>query len=215
MARRARRPRPSHERPILIRVPHKPDLPAGITRRPSGRYQAQVYFAAENRRASKSFDRLADARAWKRDTEAALARGTVAERSSPTLRQAGAEWVAAAHDGVRAQPQRAALPTLNATRLRARLEARLYPALGSTRLSEIRRGTLNRLLGKLQAQGLSASSTRNIIMPLRAIFRWALDLELIAVNPTSGLALPQDSGRRERFATATELGRAASSASRA
>ena len=44
-------------------------------------------------------------------------------------------------------------------------------------------------------------------MPLRAIFRWALDLELITVNPTSGLAFPQDGGRRERFATATELAR--------
>ena len=43
-------------------------------------------------------------------------------------------------------------------------------------------------------------------MPLRAIFRRAIDLELVTVNPTAGLALPQDGGRRERFATAAELG---------
>jgi integrase len=196
---------PSHERPILIRVSHKPNLPPGITRRPSGRYQAQVFVGAERRRKSKTFDLLSEARAWKRDTEAGLARGTVAERSSPTLSKAGAEWLAAAHDGaVRNRSGQRYRPSTLRGYAHA-LETRLYPALGSTRLSEIRRGTLNRLLGKLQAQGLSASTTRNILMPLRAIFRWALDLELIAVNPTSGLALPQDSGRRERFATATEL----------
>jgi integrase len=196
---------PSHERPILIRVPRKPDLPPGITRRPSGRYPATVFIGPDRPRTSKTFNLASEARAWKRDTEAGLAHGTVAEHASPTLRKAGAEWLAAAHDGaVRSRSgQRYRPSTLRG--YEHALETRLYPALGSTRLSEIRRGTLNRLLGELQAQGLSASTTRNILMPLRAIFRWALDLELITVNPTSGLALPQDSGRRERFATATEL----------
>ena len=184
----------------------KSDLPPGITRRPSGRYQAQVYFAAENRRASKSFERLADARAWKRDTEAALARGVLGVRDGPTLRQAGAEWLAAAREGAvrNRSGQRYRPSTLRG--YEHALTERLYPAVGATRLREIRRGTLNQLVGKLQAQGLSASTVRNILMPLRAIFRRAIDLELVAVNPTAGLALPQDGGRRERFATAAELG---------
>ncbi len=186
-------------------MPRKPDLPPGITRRPSGRYQAQVS-VGQRRRKSKTFDLLAEAQAWKRDTEAGIASGTVAERTSPTLRQAGAEWLAGAHDGAvrNRSGQRYRPSTLRG--YEHALETRLYPALGGTRLSDIRRGTLNRLLGKLQAQGLSASTTRNILMPLRAIFRWGLDLELINLNPTSGLALPHDGGRRERFATAAELG---------
>jgi integrase len=184
----------------------KSELPPGITRRPSGRYQAQVFFAGENRRASKSFDRLADARAWKRDTEVALARGVLGARNGPTLRQAGAEWLAAAHDGaVRNRSGQHYRPSTLRGYEHA-LEDRLYPALGATRLREIRRGALNKLVGKLQAEGLSASTVRNILMPLRAIFRHAIDLELVTVNPTAGLALPQDRGRRERFATAAELG---------
>lgn len=184
----------------------KSDLPPGITRRPSGRYQAQVYFAAEKRRASKSFARLADARAWKRDTEAAVARGVLGARDGPTLRQAANEWLAAAHEGSlrNRSGQRYRPSTLRG--YQQALEDRLYPALGATRLREIRRGTLNQLIGKLQAEGLSASTVRNILMPLRAIFRHAIDLELVAVNPTAGLVMPHDRGRRERFATAAELG---------
>ena len=196
----------SHESPILIRVAAVSELPPGITRRPSGRYQAQVFFAGENRRASKTFDRLADARAWKRDTESALARGALGIRDSPTLRQAGAKWFAAAQDGAaRNRSGQRYRPSTLRGYSRA-LEDRLYPPLGATRLSDIRRGALNQLVGKLQAEGLSASSIRNVVMPLRAIFRWAIDLELITVNPTIGLPLPTDGGRRERFATAAELG---------
>ena len=138
----------------------KSELPPGITRRPSGHYQAQVYFAAENRRASKSFERLADARAWKRDTEAALARGVLGVRATPTLREAGAEWLAAARDGgVRNRSgQRYRPSTLRG--YEAALADRLYPALGATKLGEIRSGTLNHLVGKLQAEGLSASTVR-------------------------------------------------------
>ena len=88
----------SHESPILIGVAAVSEFPPGITRRPSGRYQAQAFFAGENRRASITFDRLADARAWKRDTESALARGVLGMRDSPTLRQA-ADAIAAHNRG--------------------------------------------------------------------------------------------------------------------
>src|ERR1019366_4156882 len=87
------------------------------------------------------------------------------------------------------------------------LEDRLYPALGATRLSDIRRGAVKQLVGKLQAEGLSASTIRNIVMPLRAIFRWAIDLELITVNPTIGLPLPTDGGGRQGLPAAAGRGR--------
>jgi integrase len=56
----------------------------------------------------------------------------------------------------------------------------------------------------LMADGLSASSICNALMPLRAIYRHALDLDEVAVNPTTGVQLPAVRGRRERIVSPAE-----------
>jgi integrase len=57
------------------------------------------------------------------------------------------------------------------------------------------------------AEGLSASTIRNALMPLRAIYRHALALDEVAVNPTTGVQLPAVRCRRERIASPTEAAR--------
>ena len=59
---------------------------------------------------------------------------------------------------------------------------------------------------QLSAQGLSASSVRNTILPLRAIFRRAHRRGDVAINPTLKLTLPVVRGQRERVAGPTEVG---------
>ena len=54
------------------------------------------------------------------------------------------------------------------------------------------------------SDGLGASTVRNSLMPLRAIYRQALALDEVAVNPTSGVQLPAVRGKRERIASPTE-----------
>jgi integrase len=76
--------------------------------------------------------------------------------------------------------------------------------LGGTRLADIRRGDLQALVDRLLGRGLSPSKVRNVVMPLRAIYRHALERDEIMVNPTSNLRLPADTGRRSRVATAEE-----------
>ena len=49
---------------------------------------------------------------------------------------------------------------------------------------------LQDLADRLAAQGLSASSVRNTILPLRAIYRRALNRGDVALNPTLKLTLP-------------------------
>ena len=154
---------------------------------------------------SKTFDTLTAAKAWKRDTETALAQGMLRANRSPTLREAATEWLAAAEVGTIQNRSRQAYRPSTLRGYKRALNDRLYPRMGATRLAEMRRGQLNQLVGELQAAGLSASTIRNVVMPLRAIYRWAMDLEQVAVNPTVGLSLPADRGRRDRFATATEL----------
>src|SRR5207244_3843030 len=60
------------------------------------------------------------------------------------------------------------------------------------------------LADELAATGLSASSIRNTILPLRAIYRRALDRGQVALNPTLELALPAVRGTRERIAVPSE-----------
>ena len=60
------------------------------------------------------------------------------------------------------------------------------------------------LADRLLAQGLDASTIRNALMPLRAIYRRAVARGEVAVNPTSGLELPAVRGRRDRIASPEE-----------
>ena len=57
------------------------------------------------------------------------------------------------------------------------------------------------------AEGLQPSTIRNALMPLRAIYRYALALDEVAVNPTTGIQLPAVRGRRERIAPPDEAAR--------
>jgi integrase len=68
----------------------------------------------------------------------------------------------------------------------------------------VRRADLQALADRLLGAGASASKVRNVIMPLRAIYRHAIERDEIVTNPTSNLRLPTGLGRRERVATADE-----------
>ncbi|HEX3735753.1 MAG TPA: site-specific integrase [Solirubrobacterales bacterium] len=57
------------------------------------------------------------------------------------------------------------------------------------------------------AGDLAASTIRNTVNPLQAIYRHAARRELVAVNPTRELELPIARGRRDRIATPVEAKR--------
>jgi site-specific recombinase XerD len=56
----------------------------------------------------------------------------------------------------------------------------------------------------LSTEGLSPSSVRNTILPLRAIYRRAHSRGEVALNPTLKLSLPAVRGRRDRIAAPAE-----------
>jgi integrase len=80
----------------------------------------------------------------------------------------------------------------------------VLPDLGSARLTDIRHSDLVKLIERLQGDGISASTIRNAIIPVRVIFRRAITLGEVSANPTSGLELPNGIGRRERAASPEE-----------
>src|SRR6266542_1647867 len=189
-----------------IRVRHGKLCPA----RSGGRctckptYQANVWSAREGTRIFKTFPTLAAAKAWRADTQVALRRGTARAGSSPTFRAAAEAWLEGVHSGaIRNRSGHRYKPS--AIRgYEAALVSRVLPELGGARLSEIRRIDVQDFADRLCADGLDASTVRNTLMPLRAIFRRALARGEIAVNPTTGLELPAVEGSRDRIASPTE-----------
>ena len=102
-------------------------------------YQAQVYSPRDRRTIRKTFPTLADARAWRAESQAALRRGTLRAPTRTTLAEAATEWLAAAEAGV---VRTRSGETYKPSALRAyeqALRTRLVPELGHLPLSAITR----------------------------------------------------------------------------
>jgi integrase len=167
-------------------------------------YEANVWSAADGRRAYKAFSTLAEAKAWRAEAQVDLRRGTVRVGPSMTLREAAEAWLEGVRSGaIRNRSGHAYKPS--AVRgYETSLVARVLPELGGARLSELRRVDLQDFADRLAAEGLDASTVRNTLMPLRVIFRRAVARGDLPVNATTGLELPAVDGRRERIASPSE-----------
>jgi integrase len=125
--------------------------------------------------------------------------------SNTLVKDAAAEWLAAARAGVvrtrSGEPYKpSAIRGYEAT-----LRRTILPELGHLRLSVLTRTQIQGLIDRLVARHLAPSTVANAILPLRAIYRRAVDRETIAVNPTERLALPKDRASRDRVAGPREV----------
>ncbi|MGZ4380862.1 MAG: tyrosine-type recombinase/integrase [Gaiellaceae bacterium] len=162
-------------------------------------YQASVWSKRDQRRIKKSFATLAEAKAWRAETQTAVRRGTMRAPSQLTLREASTSWL----EGVRAGTIR----NRSGDRYKpsvirgyeTSLRKRLLPELGGKRISDIHRADVQGLVDRMLGKQIDPSTIRNSLMPLRAIFRRAVARGEVAVNPTSGLELPAIRGRRDRI----------------
>ena len=172
-------------------------------------YEASVFDSRTGRKFRKTFSgkgALSAAKAWRADATSLSNRGELRAPTRLTLSLAAAEWVA----GATAEPPtiltRSGHPYKPSVLRGYRADLRLHvlPALGHRRLSEVRRGDLQALIDRMLGAGASASKVRNVVMPCRAIFRHALERDLVTVNPTQHLRLPSGLGRRDRAASPGE-----------
>jgi integrase len=165
-----------------------------------------VWSARERKTIRRTFRTLGEARAWRHESQVALRKGQLRSPARITLLEAGEAWLEAAEAGlVRTRTGEAYKPSA-VRAYRQTLNQRAFPAVGSKRLTAISHTMLQDFADRLSAEGLSPSSVRNTILPLRAIFRRAYQRGEVAVNPTLKLTLPAVRGRRERIAAPTEVG---------
>jgi integrase len=160
----------------------------------------------EEKTIRKTFRELSEAKAWRQQSQIAIRDGLLRSPSQTTLKQASEQWLETAEAGlVRTRSGEAYKPSA-VRAYRQALNHRALPHLGNKRLTSITQLMLQDFADQLSTQGLSPSSVRNTLLPLRAIFRRAHQRGEVAINPTLKLVLPAVRGCRDRIAAPAELG---------
>jgi integrase len=167
-------------------------------------YQASVWSARESKRIRKTFATLAEARAWRSSTQTGVRRGTLRAPANTSVAEAADELVAGMKSGrVRTRSGDPYKPSAIRS-YEAALRDHIIPHLGRTRLADVQHRDVQRIADDLLAEGRDPSTIRNALMPLRVIFRRAIEDGDLAVNPCTRLRLPAVRGRRERIASPEE-----------
>lgn len=168
-------------------------------------YEASVYLAREDRKVRKTFERESEAKAWRAEALTAAGAGKLRGPSSLTVEQAAWLFIEAAWSGAARDRSGNSYKPGTLRDYERSLRLRVLPEFGAHRLTDIRRSDIQAFVDRtLASGGLSASTIRNALNPLQAIYRHAVRRELVAVNPTRDLDLPAANGRRERIASANE-----------
>jgi integrase len=161
-------------------------------------YEASVFSARDDKKIRRTFPTLAAAKAWRVDTLAGVRRGSVRAPQPITVREAAEQLLGGMRSGsVRTRSGDVYKPSAVRS-YEAALRLHVLPEFGSRKLGEIQRRDVQRLADDLLAGGREPSTIRNALMPLRVIYRRALEDAAVAINPCAGLRLPADRARRDR-----------------
>lgn len=171
-------------------------------------WEASVYVAREKKRITKSFRREAEAKRWRIDARRAVERGELgrAPRDARTLAGALREFVAGMESGI-VRPKGRKRYKPNTIRSYERV-SRAYiegSTVGGMKVAEIRRRDLQDFADDLLGSGLAAGTVSNVLNPIQALYRRALDRDELTYNPAERIDLPSWGTKRpKRIASAAE-----------
>lgn len=171
-------------------------------------YEARVWNPRTKGWVRKSFPTKAAAKAWQVDQLSAKQRGKLVTTTRKTLEEAWEEWY---HGATAERPtvlRRGGGGPYKPSVIRQyrwAMNTYVLPDLGGYRLSELRKTHLLDLRDRLTGEGLSASTIRNAVMPIRAVYRRERERNESLVNPTHELELSNDLGSRDRVAGIDEV----------
>jgi integrase len=192
-----------------IEVRHKKACPSRDGRRCNCEpaYQASVWSARERKRIRKTFLTLAEARAWRSETQTGVRRGTMRAPANTSVEESAEALVAGMKSGrVRNRSGDCYKPSAIRS-YEAALRDHIVPQIGRTRLADVQHRDVQRIVDDLLSAGRDPSTIRNALMPLRVIFRRAVEDGDLVVNPCAHVRLPAVRGRRERIASPEEAQR--------
>lgn len=176
----------------VIKKRHSEKCPAHRDKRCacSGGYRAEVYSPKDGKKLRKTFPLKSEAESWAADVKRGVDLGTLRAPTKRTLAEAAAAWLSGVEAGT--VRNRSGNPYKPATLrgYRQALRDHVLPVLGAHKLNGVTTSELQALVDRWQAEGRSASTIRNSIKPLQAIYRRARSREGLAINPTRDLELP-------------------------
>jgi integrase len=178
-------------------------------------YRAWVWDRHTKKILRKNFKEHAEAKAWRAGMAKAAHDGTLPTPTKRTIRQAADELIKGLEGGSILTRGGVAYKPSVIHGYRAALNSHIVPTLGPVKLSDLKRGDVQRFVdrfvaerkaaaveaGKTEDEALSAigSTIRNLLMPLRVLYR-----EAGLLSPVSGVKLPAANGRRERVVSVEE-----------
>lgn len=167
-------------------------------------WEASVFSKRDGRKIRKTFEREAEAKTWRTDALAALARGGLRAPKPVALAEAWASWYQGAKAG--AITNRSGDPYKpSALRSYERaMRLRVLSRFGRVKLADLHRSDLQDLADDLLAEGKSPSAVKVTFLPLRAVLGRAVSRGELVVNTCDGLKLAAVRGGRERVATPGE-----------
>lgn len=169
-------------------------------------YQAEAWSAGAQRKVRRSFSRKADAKAWRARMMSGHADKVAGSTRSPVLDVLAEQVFDQADDGVLLNRSGDPYKPSVVRSYRSSYEQNVKPLIGTRRISSITRRDVQVVVDEAKARGLSPSTVRNALMPLRLIFRVAIRDELgVSDSPIKGVELPAVRGRRDRYAAPKEI----------
>jgi integrase len=189
-----------------IRKLHSKGCPArdGGRCRCGAGYEAAVFSKRDGKKIRKTFASRAEAKTWRDDASAQLARGGLRAPKPTTIRQAWEAWHEAARAGTVRNRSGDRYKPSAIRGYDQGMRLRVLPVFGPVRLADLDRVELQRFVHRLLEDGLAPSTIEVTLLPVRAIYRQALERGQIAVNPCDKLRLPRSDRRRDRIADPSE-----------
>jgi integrase len=170
-------------------------------KRPS--FRGVVWSKAEGKNLYGHWGPRSEAIAWRAQAQRELSlNGSLAAKAptGPTVAQTAGEFLADVRSGKR-RDRKGKVYKPSTIRGYERGLAKIKAELGNYPLAELRRTDVQRFVDGLEG---APSTIRNTLDPLRAIYRHALKRELVVVNPTTDLDMPDDEDEDMRIASREE-----------
>lgn len=164
-------------------------------------YEAFVYSPRDGKKVRKTFARLGEAKSWRAEAKRSVDHGTLRSPTRRTVAEAARIWLEGAERGeIR---NRSGQPYKPATirGYRQALDDHILPVLGPSKMNTVSTGDLQTMVDRWQADGHGASTIRNSIKPLQAIYRRARTREWLPINPTHDLELPAPAPKEVEIVT--------------
>lgn len=171
-------------------------------------WEASIYLAREGKRITKTFPLKPEARSWRAEAKRAADKGALraAPQDARTLAVALRQFVAGMQEGtVRPKGRKRYKPNTIRSYERA-LRVHIAPsALGGVKVADVRRSDLQALADDLLAAKLSAGTVGNVLNPIQAFYRRAVDRDELTYNPSERIDIPDSrSTRPKRIASREE-----------